>query len=163
MDKNKILKQLVYNKHTGKFYWALTKNQNAIKGEEAGCIQKNGYIAIGISGKKYYAHRLAWLFITGDWPINHIDHLDGDRTNNKWVNLRDVSQKINNQNIRKPMSRSAVPLLGVFKTCSGEKKPYRAMININNKSKYLGTFDTAEEAHLAYLKAKRKYHEGCTL
>ena len=74
------------------------------------CRQKHGHMLVRISGKTYKLHRLAWLCMTGSWPTNHIDHIDGDPTNNRWSNLRDVTRSQNLRNQR----RSKKPTCGVY-------------------------------------------------
>lgn len=105
------------------------------------------------------AHRLAWLYIYGKWPQNELDHLDGNRANNKIANLRDAGDVLNSQNRRSPNKNNGVGLLGV----SRHGLRFKAMIGVNWKIKYLGIFDTKEEAHAVYVKAKRKLHAGCTI
>jgi hypothetical protein len=97
--------------------------------------------------------------MTGEWPKTLIDHRDGDGLNNRWLNLRCATYKINNQNQRAPRSDNKSGFLGV---CAHKNRFY-AYIKIGDKVKNLGAFLTAEEAHEAYLAAKRKHHEGCTI
>jgi hypothetical protein len=105
------------------------------------------------------AHRLAWLFVTGDMPKYQVDHINGIKTDNRFENLRDVSPKLNSQNARRPHKDNKTGYLGV---CSRYGK-FVAQLLINDKQTVIGYFDTAEEAHLAYIEKKRTYHEGCTL
>ena len=107
----------------------------------------------------YYIHRIAWLYVYGCWPNNHIDHINGNPDDNSIENLRDVSRKVNLQNMRKATKSSKTGILGVSESAGR----FRASIRIDGKAKYLGSFDDAKTAHAAYIDAKRKYHEGCTL
>ena len=93
------------------------------------------------------------------WPNFDIDHINGDRKDNRIVNLRDATAKINAQNIRKAPVNSSTGYLGVTK--KGSK--YRAQISLNGSKKHLGYFDTAEEAHERYVEMKRILHPGCTI
>lgn len=125
-----------------------------------GCKKDNGYLVIGVCGKQYYAHRLAWLFVHGDWPDDQIDHVDGDRSNNAIANLRDVAQQVNGQNLRSATAASALGVLGVTSWHGGR---FRASIGLNGKRYHLGLFATEKEAYEAYVRKKRELHEGCTL
>jgi len=152
------LRQLLhYDPETGIFTWLI--DRTTIKaGEIAGTFDKScGYIRIRADGKKYLAHRLAWLFIYGKWPKNGIDHRDGNTQNNRWNNLRDVTQSVNMQNQRKPRGKNK--FLGV----SPNGKRWKAHIQVHGTRIHLGTHDTPEQAQTVYLEAKRKLHEGNTL
>ena len=88
--------RLHYNKTSGIFTWRPYKYLNLSKvGKPAGTEHHMGYIVIGVGNHVYQAHRLAWLYIHGYWPKQVIDHIDGNKTNNKLSNLRDVSQSVN--------------------------------------------------------------------
>lgn len=129
-------------------------------GEVAGCADARGYRKIGIAQCRYQAHRLAWLYMTGSWPAKNIDHIDGDGLNNRFANLRDVAQGVNVQNRQRVSARNATGLLGAYRSKLGYTT---AKIVADGRRIYLGSFATAEEAHAAYLEAKRKLHEGCTI
>ena len=130
-------------------------------GDVAGCANDQGYILISVQSHQYRAHRLAWLYTTGSWPTGEVDHRDGNRTNNRWANLRDVTTQINAQNKRNPMAHNKVGLLGV----SWNKKDcaFTARLKVNGRYLSLGYYRTPEAAHEAYLKAKRSLHAGCTI
>lgn len=145
-----------YDRATGVFIRRIRTAQRVRAGELAGCINSRGCLSMRVDGKLYLAHRLAWLYVTGEWPTQHIDHRDGNPSNNAFANLRDVAPLINAQNIRRARVDSSIGLIGVGR--SGSK--FRADIQANRKTRYLGTFDTAEAAHQAYLSAKRELHEG---
>lgn len=130
-------------------------------GSIAGCIGAHGYVQISVMGKKEYAHRLAILYVTGEWPAGEVDHLDHDKTHNAIANLRDVPPVVNKQNVRTKRSHSQQPAMGIYKNPKGGK--FVARISVNGSQKYLGTYDTHELAHLAYLQAKRNLHQGNTL
>jgi len=142
-------------------YFLLKKLQNHNSkgiGQKAGCLKK-GYWRISIKGKQYAAHRLIWLYHNKSYPKFVIDHINGDSTDNRIENLRDVTQKTNLQNLTKSKSNNKLGSLGV--RVRGNK--YLTGICIGGKSKHLGTFDTLELAELVYQEAKRKYHSGYTL
>lgn len=128
-------------------------------GKVAGAINNLGYRLIRVDNRLYRAHRLAWLYVHGEWPAGEIDHINGKRDDNRIENLRDVTVSVNQQNRKRAAANGSTGLLGV----STAKARYRAAIALDGASFYLGSFDTAEEAHEAYLAAKRKMHAGCTL
>ena len=146
---------LHYNANTGEFTWRL--DRGPVKaGDLAGSPNKDGYIQIQIDGTKYRAQRLAWLVTHGCWPAGVIDHRDGDVSNNRIINLRDVDRLTNQQNQRRAQSSSASGLLGV----SAHYGKFQARIRIGTKQVRLGTFDTAEQASEAYKAAKLMHHKG---
>lgn len=152
---------LRYNRRTGIFVWRVDQTEHSRKGDVAG-RDVGGYIRININRTNYYAHRLAWLYVTGDWPDNKIDHRDGDGTNNVFKNLRDATHRVNMQNQRR--ARSDNKLTGVLGVALHRKSGrFIAGISINGRRKFLGYHDTVEQASTAYLTAKRKLHEGCTI
>lgn len=136
-------------------------NRGRVKaGAVAGSIA-NGYRQIGIDGETHYAHRLAWLISTGEWPAGEIDHRDGNRSNNALSNLREASKSSNMQNLRGPRVDSGSGLLGV--SLCKQTGRWRATIRVNGRQKSLGRFSSKDEAGAAYLEAKRSFHEGCSI
>jgi hypothetical protein len=97
--------------------------------------------------------------MTGEWPTHQVDHKNSVRNDNRWENLRLATNAQNQQNLRKARADNSSGFLGVFPN----KNRWSAQIAINGKSKCLGTFDTPELAHAAYLKAKASIHEFQTL
>jgi hypothetical protein len=154
------LKELFhYDPDTGVFI-RLVRTSNRIKvGDIAGSLDNHGHLVISVFDSKYLAHRLAWLYMTGEWPTNQIDHKNTIRDDNRWENLREATHSINTQNLRKPHCDNKTGFLGVTQG----RKGFRATIGLGKKDYHLGTFQTAELAHEAYLKAKRKLHAGCTI
>lgn len=151
---------LIYKPESGDFKWLRNTTVRQTVGLPAGSISNTtGYLGIQIDGRRYQAHRVAWLLMTGAWPIGVVDHIDGNRANNAWANLRDVSRTVNAQNRRTATAKNTTGLLGV----SRDKGRFRASIKIGGKLKWLGTFDTAEAAQAKYIEVKRQVHEGCAL
>lgn len=146
---------LSFNRSTGVFVW----NGGKRAGREAGYIHSQGYRQITINGKPYYAHRLAWLYETGSEPATEIDHIDGNRLNNRICNLREVAAGGNQHNQRNPQARGSSGFLGV----SMKRGRFRAAIKVSGKTVHIGTFDTAEQAHSAYVVEKRRLHPECTI
>jgi hypothetical protein len=144
---------LDYNPETVEFTWKKALGTRAKAGDVAGHVHKaQGYHQIKIAGKQYKTHRLVWLFETGEWPKNHIDHMDGNRLNNHISNLRDVTQRENNQNLE---SHRNGRLVGCYFYKPLQK--WKAQIKINRKAKHLGYFLTELQAHQAYLKALNEF------
>jgi len=127
----------------------------------AGSIGQDGYWFITICGKRYAASRLAWFYVYGEWPKNVIDHKDHDITSNSIANLRDISCAENSQNQVKPHKDSSTGFLGV--RFHAHKNLYQARIQTGGKRIALGCYKTAEEAHEAYVSAKRNLHSTCTI
>jgi hypothetical protein len=163
MSNERITKELVqqlffYEEETGKLFWKIKPSGPVNKGDEAGRITSNGYRQIRIFNSAYVAHRIVWLYINGNWPKNYIDHINGDRLDNRISNLREVTKQENNQNLLKAQKNNKSNFLGVSWNPKGKK--WRAQICVDNKKIYLGLHETPELAHAAYLDAKRKLHKG---
>jgi hypothetical protein len=150
---------LQYNPNTGEFTWKSHAQRPDLIGKRAGSTTNAGYWAIAINNQKRLAHRLAWLYMTGAFPDGHIDHIDGNKQNNKFDNLREVSRFGNLQNIRKATAANKVGLLGV----SAHQGKWRVQIMTNGKRVRESGFDTPEQAHQRYLELKRKHHTTCTI
>lgn len=157
------LKELLeYSPETGIFTWKLFRGNKTTKGSVAGSHDSNRHIQIRVDMHIYSSHRLAWLYIHEAWPTHHIDHINGIRDDNRICNLREATPRQNAQNKRvSPSSNKSSGLLGV--TWRKKECKWRAQINVSGKKKLLGEFNTKEEAHAAYITAKRKYHEFCTI
>ena len=163
MNKDYLLELFDYDKDNGKLYWKkrplrhfATKNAYAVwnakySGKRAGTITR-GYRHISIDFKGYREHRLIWLIENGTMPKHTIDHINGNKTDNRITNLRDVENKIQNMNMKHKGSRFGLPY-GVSK--NGNK--YVARIVKNRIRKYLGTYDTLLEASSVINFAKIKY------
>lgn len=135
-----------------------TSNSHKV-GDIAGWTTIAGYRRVNVGGHMYLAHRLAWLWMTGEWPSGVIDHINGIGTDNRWANLRDTTTQINGQNRLRARRNSRTGFLGVAQ----RGKRFIALIHAGPIHKYLGIFPTAELAHAAYVKAKRELHPGGTL
>jgi HNH endonuclease/AP2 domain len=155
MDIDALRKALNFDMATGTFTW-LTSGRNHKIGDVAGCVNAKGYRYIGFRGVLYRANRLAWVFLHGEWPKGQIDHINGDRDDNRASNLRDVTGAGNQQNRRQGNKNSKSSLLGV--SWHTQNKKWRALITVDRKTLYLGCFETEHAAHLAYLAAKAVYH-----
>lgn len=162
LTAEELRQRLSYDPETGAFQWLLRnpkyRTQQAAR---VGRLTHQGYLQIAVNRRAYMGHRLAWLHVTGHWPLGVIDHINGDKADNRFVNLRDVSISLNTQNQRRPHSRSTTGYLGVCFNKQSNK--FQASIYFDKKLRHLGLFETAEQASAAYLVAKRTHHEGNTL
>ena len=154
-----VREYLAYDPSTGAITWEKNRGQRGIKGMAAGSIS-NGYIAIGLGGvRSIPAHRIAFALMHGRWPSLEIDHIDGNKTNNEWGNLREVTTEQNHQNLRNARSDNKVGTLGV----SMRDGRYLAQIQVRGKKHWIGQFNSQQEASEAYIKAKRELHSHGTL
>lgn len=163
LTAERLRELLSYDPETGLFTWLKRRGGKAAPAVVAGTLcaagRSKGYITIGIDGVLYKAHRLVWLYIHGTWPLDQIDHINSVRHDNRALNLRNVTNSVNQQNQKKARSDNKTGFLGVTR----RKHRYEARININGKSVHLGMADTAEKAHLLVLESKRINHLGCTI
>ena len=142
---------LLYESETGFVYWKKTKQ--LVKA----CIKCNSkYKRIMIDRTPYVLHRVIYQLHYGDLTVSDpIDHIDQDTQNNRIENLRKANVFLNNQNQGNRKNNTS-GYKGV--SWSKQKKKWRATITINSKHKTLGVFETKEEAHNCYVKAKHKFH-----
>lgn len=153
LNAAEVRELLDYEPETGRLIWKRHMTPRARAGTEAGVIQNGRYRRIGILGKYYMAHRLAWLIVTGDWPEFELDHRNGKCADNRWSNLRAATSVQNNRNT---IHRNAAGIIGAsFQKRTGR---YRAIITLDGEKTYLGSFKTAEEAGEAYRKASLEFH-----
>lgn len=152
-ERKQFRELLMYDPETGIVKWRVRRN--GVKPDlRAGNIENLGYRVIKVNGKIYKEHRIAWFLQTGDWPTLDIDHIDNDRTNNKFANLRLAtrSQNSGNQRLR---NRSESGKKGVTRHTQSGK--WVANIRVNNKLIYLGIYETIDAAAQAYEKAAREH------
>ena len=128
-------------------------------GDAAGSLNGDGYYRVKLGGKTYLTHRLIWLYTHGVWPVNELDHINGDKQDNRIENLRDVTRSENLQNLRKPLSNNQTGVLGV----GFSRGSYKARIKTDGVPTHLGSFATAALAGAAYVNAKRQHHATCTI
>ena len=151
------LKELVsYNPDTGQFFWRVQLSPRAKLGVPIGTESGTGHLTIRIHRKPYLLHRLAFLYVEGKFPESDIDHRNSIPSDNRWSNLRLCTKLQNRHNAGRSAKRNG--LIGSKRSSQSVGKPFRAGITFNGISKHIGYFDTAEEAHHAYLIAKAVLH-----
>lgn len=137
-----LVKLLAYNPSNGFFTWKQDRGRIRL-GATAGALRKDGYLQITIDHKLYLAHRLAWFYITGEWPINQIDHVNRNKSDNRLCNLRLATNKQNGENL---------PLLCVnvsgYRGVSWDapRNKWKAQIKHHGKNIFIGRFDALIDA-----------------
>ena len=139
-----VMERLSYDSRTGLFKWKSRAASNVPKGAKAGTLEKSsGYVRIKISGRKYRAHRLAWLIVYGSFPPDQIDHINGIRHDNRIINLRAVTHAENSRN-RALDIRNKSGYTGI--TYNKENNKWLARIGGTDKRVNLGHFENLEDA-----------------
>lgn len=155
INLDELRSMLSYDPLDGVFTWiSVSKFHGEKNGNVAGC-ESEGYRYVKIDSIRYKAHRLAWFYINGYWPVGFIDHINGDGLDNRIKNLRDVSQTVNAQNHKEKIKKNGLPTGVSF--CVGG---YRARIQVNKKQLSLGVFDSQEKAYKAYRSARDEHHDS---
>lgn len=149
----KVRETFEYDVDTGVFVYKVTRGPKT-KGSVAGSINSDGYLQVGFNGSRYLLHRLAFLYMKGEWPKNFVDHKDTDKLNNKWCNLRDVLRKVNNRN-RSVQKNNTSGVVGVSWDKINSK--WFASICVEGKMIGLGRFNYKEDAILARMTAEKDY------
>lgn len=153
LTQEELMKLLHYEPSTGIFTWKFN-GVNVKKGQEAGTIS-DGYYSISIKRKKYFAHRLAFLYMLGEMP-SQVDHINGLMWDNKWSNLRPATRNTNNHNSKLRIDNTSGVKGVCFHKASGK---YRAKVMLNNKDIDLGLFETIAEAEIIVRYARERLHK----
>lgn len=157
--RNKLTADLLrsylhYNPETGDFT-RIADVSTAKAGDSPGSVTTRGYLVISVNGVTYRAHRLAWLYMTGEWPRDQIDHKDLNKLNNAWSNLREATPAQNTFN-RRALKNSESGIKGVI--YRRRQRKWMAQICLDGAIQCLGYFSSADEAAAAYAAAARKLH-----
>lgn len=145
---------LHYDQITGVFTWRISRH-TAKAGDVAGSATGNGYWRVKLDKRQYKAHRLAWLYVTGEWPEGHLDHKNRVRSDNAFLNLRPCTQMQNTQN--RPARRGTAT--GVKGVTLSEEGNFMARISVNKRVRYLGTFKSLEHAKRVYNEAASTFYK----
>lgn len=158
LTQERLKELLNYDKDTGIFTWLVSRG-SVKKGFVAGCDKGDGYLIARIDRKGYRCHRLAWLYIHGSFPFDEIDHVNGIRSDNRFVNLRSVLGSENKKNKAKPKNNTS-GIVGV--NWSNYYSDWTSRISINGKDTTLGRFKDKFEAICSRKSAENKYqyHEN---
>ena len=156
MLTQETLKQhLHYNPETGIFTRIYSKMRPDCIGKQLGCVDGSGYIIISVLDKLYRAHRLAWLYMYGEFPKFDIDHKNRNKADNRIINLREATRQQNIFNSVKKNNSSGITGVSAIPN----RKNWRARTCINGKSIYIGTYKTKEEAAKAYKDFVEQIHK----
>lgn len=149
---DEVRRALDYDPASGVFVWRIRPSQRTYVGDVAGRVGPAGYRFITYLRQSAAAHRLAWFYVHGHWPLGELDHINGNRDDNRISNLREVSRAENVRNRHAAPKTSKTGLLGV----RSRYGKYEARIVRDGKSRYLGMFDSAQEASAAYWRARQE-------
>jgi hypothetical protein len=156
ITSGRLREVLDYDPDTGNFRWIKMLANRGPVGAIAGNVEL-GYVRIRIDGHRYFAHRLAWLYVTGEWPKREIDHIDGMPDNNRFANLREATRGENRRNSRKGKESKSQFKGVVYAPYSRSKtRKWRAVITAAKRTHHLGYFETPEEAHAVYAARARE-------
>ncbi len=149
LTSEQLRRILTYDQITGFFTWVVPR-RGMKSGQPAGRINHDGYVQVQIGGRRYLGHRLAWLYVTGEWPASALDHKNALRSDNSWTNLRMATGSQNKANSRRQTNNTSD-----FKGVSFNKSlgKWQAQIGVGGSVRYLGLYDTGEAAHAAYVAA----------
>jgi hypothetical protein len=151
MEKNIVKKLLKYDRLTGVFVW----RTGARKGRRAGTLTNNGYRKIVINKQEYLEHRLAVLYVNGCLPVLDVDHMNCQRADNRWANLRVVDRQTNSRNRNGCNKNNRSGFIGAHEYRKGK---WAAQISLVAGSKlHLGVFKFPEAANTMYMMAKEFY------
>lgn len=156
-----IEKAIAYDPETGTLSWkedrragACSARLNAKAGDQINGTCSQGYIQVGLSGRKYRGHQIAWALYHGEWPSQAIDHRNGVKTDNRISNLRLCNDAQNNMN--KPrQANNTSGVRGVTRASNVNK--WQAGIWVNKKRVHLGYFENLDDAKAAYVAAAKQY------
>jgi len=161
LTHERLLELLSYDPATGSFTWRAESPRSGVRaGAEAGTKTKRGYVYIGIDGKRYLRHRLAWFYVHGTWP-DFVDHKFGVKGDDRITEIRDVSRTGNQQNIRKPQRNNSSGVLGVSWNKATES--WRVQVQAAGWPAHVGLFNDLQDAAVAQLTARRERHATNTL
>lgn len=152
---------LRYEPETGLFWWKVKTSKRTNLTKPAGSNHNAGYYKIGIDGNVYLSHRLAWLYMTGKWPEYDIDHINGNKKDNRIENLRDIPHQMNGGNRRILNKNNTTGSQNIY--FDKYRCKYVVEMYVAGKKKHFGRFDSLEEATSMATEMRRKHQPGCTI
>lgn len=164
LTQERLRAVLNYDPDSGLFRWRVSRGRSAKTGQVANHLA-DGYIRITIDGSRYLAHRLAWFVVFGAWPIELLDHKNGDRSDNRLCNLRLATRTENSRNASLSASNRC-GFKGVHHRptvtyrdgrTAPRASPFCAVIRFDGRQRTLGYFKTPEDAHAAYVAAAQRH------
>lgn len=152
ISQTELHRLLLYDPDTGHFTRRVTTSSKGIAGARAGYLNPNGYRTISVAGHGFPEHRVVWFYVHGEWPETMVDHANGVACDNRIANLRLADHSANGANRRNGRNNTSG-----FKGVSFRKNygTFEAAIKVHGKTRFLGRYETALEAHKAYLEAAR--------
>lgn len=154
LDQARLKELMHYSPDTGVFTWAQARGR-VKAGDIAGVLHHDGYILIKTGGKMYLAHRLAWLYKTGSWPADMIDHINQNKADNRWCNLREATRSQNSQNTGLQVNNTS-GVRGV--NWHKQEGKWRVRFALNGKRYSFGAYDDLETAAAVAAGARKKLH-----
>jgi len=159
LTADELRERLDYIPSTGAFWWKERPGNTwwnaAFAGKAAGSLSGTGYIYINVHKLSYRTGRLAWLWMTGKWPVVEVDHIDHDPTNNAWSNLREADRNQNSQN-RKIQRNNSTGTRGV--SYSTRRDQFIVRVMVNKQTHFGGWFSNLEEAVKVRNEMVRRLH-----
>lgn len=145
---------LSYDPESGSISW---RTPGTGRRAEVGYKKPDGRKRVAIDGKRFVLARLCWFYVHGQWPSGHVDHINGNPSDDRISNLRDVPAAVNNQNRRRHHRDSKTRLMGVVKTTSGT---FNVSMSFRGRTLSVYGFRSEKDAHEAYAELKRRIHDG---
>lgn len=156
LSAEQLREALNYDPETGAFTWLLSPSGPVRAGSAAGSKDSRGYVCIRLGGKAHKAHRLAWLYVNGEWPETDIDHANRNRADNRFVNLRLATKSENKQNSGRSVNNTSGQR-GIY-WCKLREK-WAVHISVGNRRLHLGRYISLDDATAARKSAELKYHQ----
>lgn len=154
ITQDELFEWLLYSSTTGQFTW-LKRPSNRVKvGDVAGTKMKIGYLCIQLKGQSFYAHRLAWFYMLGEYPSAEIDHVNMVKDDNRWSNLRLASKKQNTEN-RRALKNNTSGHMGVY--WLPRQRKWLAKIVHNGRQIHLGLYSDKSDAVAARVSGEREF------
>lgn len=160
ITQERLKSLLTYDPDTGELRNRVQRNPRAPKGAVAGSRTTDGYISLMLFGRRYQAHRLIWLYQTGEWPSLEIDHINRVRHDNRWSNLR-VATRLHNSWNTAPHAKSRSGVKGVAYVAKSGK--WQVQMRVCGKTHYIGIYDTIAEAADARSEAERRLYAAADI